>query len=118
MPGAYRRALSPVVALERRLRQGIPARDATMGPSPQAFRCEGHGAGIQAAQFMGGARVGVVMRDTGVTGSLNFSENADESNEENVVIVSNRDIAAQYLQEFERRWVEATEPDRAKVVCE
>jgi phosphatidylserine/phosphatidylglycerophosphate/cardiolipin synthase-like enzyme len=63
-------------------------------------------------------KVLVIDGETVVTGSLNFSENADESNDENVVIVSNRDIAAQYLQEFERRWAEAREPDPVDVVCE
>jgi phosphatidylserine/phosphatidylglycerophosphate/cardiolipin synthase-like enzyme len=53
-----------------------------------------------------------------ITGSLNFSENADDSNDENVVIVANGDIAAQYLGEFERRWAEAEEPDRADMNCE
>ena len=48
-----------------------------------------------------------------VTGSFNFSNSADESNDENVIIIANRDIAAQYLQEFGRRWAEATEPDAA-----
>lgn len=52
-----------------------------------------------------------------ITGSFNFSENADESNDENVVIVTNSDIAAQYLQEFDRRWAEATEPDAADMNC-
>ncbi|MBN1993942.1 MAG: hypothetical protein JW953_14680 [Anaerolineae bacterium] len=52
-----------------------------------------------------------------VTGSLNFSENADESNDENVVVVTNSDIAAQYLQEFERRWIEATEPEAGEMSC-
>jgi len=52
-----------------------------------------------------------------ITGSFNFSSNADESNDENVVIVTDREIAAQYLQEFERRWAEATEPDKSAVRC-
>lgn len=52
-----------------------------------------------------------------VTGSFNFSNNADDSNDENVVIVTNKDIAAQYLQEFDRRWAEAGEPDRADMNC-
>jgi phosphatidylserine/phosphatidylglycerophosphate/cardiolipin synthase-like enzyme len=52
-----------------------------------------------------------------ITGSLNFSDNANDSNDENVVVVTNRDIAAQYLQEFERRWVEATEPDANEISC-
>lgn len=53
-----------------------------------------------------------------VTGSLNFSENADDSNDENVVIVGNSDIAAQYVQEFDRRWAEATEPDPKDMKCQ
>ncbi len=52
-----------------------------------------------------------------ITGSLNFSNNADTSNDENVVVVRNRDIAAQYLQEFERRWAEANEPRANKITC-
>ena len=52
-----------------------------------------------------------------VTGSLNFSNNADESNDENVVIIPNADIAAQYRQEFDRRWPEATEPEKADMNC-
>jgi phosphatidylserine/phosphatidylglycerophosphate/cardiolipin synthase-like enzyme len=53
-----------------------------------------------------------------VTGSLNFSEAADESNDENVVIIGNTDIAAQYLSEFQRRWAEANELSPADVACE
>ncbi|MBN1580863.1 MAG: hypothetical protein JXA89_09190 [Anaerolineae bacterium] len=52
-----------------------------------------------------------------ITGSLNFSENADDSNDENVVVVTNADIAALYLQEFDRRWREATAPDKADMNC-
>jgi phosphatidylserine/phosphatidylglycerophosphate/cardiolipin synthase-like enzyme len=52
-----------------------------------------------------------------ITGSLNFSDNADENNDENVIIITHRDIAAQYLQEFERGWAEATEPNKADMKC-
>ena len=52
-----------------------------------------------------------------ITGSLNFSRNADESNDENVVVVTNSDIAAQFLQEFDRRWAEATDPKPADMKC-
>jgi phosphatidylserine/phosphatidylglycerophosphate/cardiolipin synthase-like enzyme len=52
-----------------------------------------------------------------VTGSLNFSSNADDSNDENVLIIANEDIAALYLQEFDRRWAEAEEPDPADMDC-
>ena len=52
-----------------------------------------------------------------ITGSLNFSENADDSNDENVIILTNTDIAALYMDEFARRWVEAEEPDAADMGC-
>ena len=55
--------------------------------------------------------------DIVVTGSFNFSANADDSNDENVVVLRNKDIAALYLQEFERRWAEAEEPDAADLGC-
>jgi len=63
-------------------------------------------------------KVFVIDDKTVITGSLNFSDNADNSNDENVVIVANSDIAAQYLQEFERRWAEATQPDPEDLSCE
>ena len=53
-----------------------------------------------------------------ITGSYNFSDNADSNNDENVVIITNSDIAAQYLQEFDRRWAEATDPDAADMNCD
>ncbi|MCZ2127334.1 MAG: phospholipase D-like domain-containing protein [Anaerolineales bacterium] len=39
-----------------------------------------------------------------VTGSLNFSASADKSNEENVMIIDNPEIAALYLQEYQKMW--------------
>ena len=52
-----------------------------------------------------------------VTGSFNFSENADSSNDENAIVLNNRDIANLYLQEFGRRWDEAIQPDVAEINC-
>ncbi len=52
-----------------------------------------------------------------VTGSFNFSNNANESNDENVVIIDNAEIAAEYLKEFDRRWAEAQQPDAGDVTC-
>ncbi len=53
-----------------------------------------------------------------ITGSLNFSTNAEESNDENVIIIDNPDIAKLYIQDFERIWSLATEPDSGKITCE
>jgi phosphatidylserine/phosphatidylglycerophosphate/cardiolipin synthase-like enzyme len=63
-------------------------------------------------------KVIVIDGETVVTGSLNFSENADSSNDENVVIIQNRAIAARYLEEFERRWQEANDPDPNDLTCD
>ena len=41
-----------------------------------------------------------------LTGSMNYSANAEESNEENVIILDNPEIAALYLQEFDRVWAQ------------
>ena len=42
-----------------------------------------------------------------VTGSLNFSNNAADRNDENVLMLADAGIARLYLEEFERRWAEA-----------
>jgi phosphatidylserine/phosphatidylglycerophosphate/cardiolipin synthase-like enzyme len=39
-----------------------------------------------------------------VTGSYNFSVNAEQRNDENVLIIHNRDIAQAYLNEWQRVW--------------
>ena len=53
-----------------------------------------------------------------VTGSLNYSSNADDSNEENVVILDNAEIAALYLLEFEKLWNQAHDLEAGLVTCE
>ncbi len=52
-----------------------------------------------------------------ITGSLNYSTNAEESNDENVIIIDNPDIARLYIQEFERVWSMAADPDPAAILC-
>ncbi|CAG0967865.1 Phospholipase D [Anaerolineales bacterium] len=53
-----------------------------------------------------------------VTGSLNFSSNADEENEENVVILDNPEIAALYLQEFDKLWDQARDVEAGIFTCQ
>jgi phosphatidylserine/phosphatidylglycerophosphate/cardiolipin synthase-like enzyme len=53
-----------------------------------------------------------------VTGSLNFSSSADDENEENVVIMDNPEIAALYLQEYEKIWGIAHDPNPADFPCQ
>lgn len=45
-----------------------------------------------------------------VSGSFNFSANATTSNDENLIIIQDADMAAQFIAEFNRRWAEATTP--------
>lgn len=53
-----------------------------------------------------------------VTGSLNFSTNAETSNDENVIIIDNPDIARLYVEEFERVWSLGKDVDPAKMACQ
>jgi phosphatidylserine/phosphatidylglycerophosphate/cardiolipin synthase-like enzyme len=55
-------------------------------------------------------KVIIVDGGTVVTGSFNFSNNAAEDNDENVLIIHNTDIAALYEAEFNRRLAEAQAP--------
>ena len=52
-----------------------------------------------------------------ITGSMNFSTNAEESNDENVIIIDNPEIARLYLQEFERVWDLANDPEVETIAC-
>ncbi|MBI5667180.1 MAG: phospholipase [Chloroflexi bacterium] len=45
-----------------------------------------------------------------ITGSFNISSNATESNDENLLIIPDPDLAAQYVAEFNRRWAESRAP--------
>ena len=56
-------------------------------------------------------KVFIIDDDIVLTGSFNFSDNATRSNDENMVIIQDRNLAAQYLAEFERRWAEASTPE-------
>jgi phosphatidylserine/phosphatidylglycerophosphate/cardiolipin synthase-like enzyme len=72
-------------------------------------------AGLQVRQdgnpFILHHKVFIIDDVTVITGSFNVSENATNSNDENLVTISDPDLAAQYTAEFNRRWAEATPPD-------
>jgi phosphatidylserine/phosphatidylglycerophosphate/cardiolipin synthase-like enzyme len=44
----------------------------------------------------------LIDRQTVITGSYNFSANAEKKNDENVMVIHSTDIAALYMQEFEK----------------
>jgi phosphatidylserine/phosphatidylglycerophosphate/cardiolipin synthase-like enzyme len=52
-----------------------------------------------------------------LTGSFNISSNATESNDENMVIIQDRDVAAAYVAEFERVQSQATTPPADEIEC-
>ena len=63
-------------------------------------------------------KVFVIDDEIVITGSMNFTDNADENNDENVIILANAEIAAAYLHEFELRWREARLPPKGTFVCQ
>jgi phosphatidylserine/phosphatidylglycerophosphate/cardiolipin synthase-like enzyme len=52
-------------------------------------------------------KIMILDEQTVVLGSFNFSHNADRSNDENLLIIHNTELAAQFLAEFERLATEA-----------
>lgn len=55
-------------------------------------------------------KVFIVDDQTVLAGSFNISDNAVRSNDENLIIITDRDLAAEYIAEFDRRWAEARLP--------
>lgn len=53
-----------------------------------------------------------------ITGSLNFSTSAEESNDENVIIIDNPEIARLYMQEFDRVYAQGAAPDPVNITCQ
>ena len=52
-----------------------------------------------------------------VTGSYNFSNNSENTNDENLVFVNNSDIAAHYEEEFDKVWSLGYAPPESDIVC-
>ncbi len=88
------------------------------GSELDTFLC----AGIPARQDGNGSflhdKIIIIDNSIVVTGSLNYSSNADESNEENVVILDNAEIAALYLQEFDKLWNQAHNVEAGTFTCQ
>jgi phosphatidylserine/phosphatidylglycerophosphate/cardiolipin synthase-like enzyme len=63
-------------------------------------------------------KVIIIDDDTVITGSFNFSGNAIGSNDENVVIITQPDIASLYIEEYERVKAIAEKPEDGEVTCE
>jgi phosphatidylserine/phosphatidylglycerophosphate/cardiolipin synthase-like enzyme len=55
-------------------------------------------------------KVILIDRQIVITGSYNFTASAEESNDENVVIIFSPDVVAQYLEEFQRVYSQAQQP--------
>jgi phosphatidylserine/phosphatidylglycerophosphate/cardiolipin synthase-like enzyme len=60
-------------------------------------------------------KVFIIDDQTVVAGSFNFSTGARDSNDENMLIIKDPDLALQYIEEFNRRWAEAKQP--TKITC-
>jgi phosphatidylserine/phosphatidylglycerophosphate/cardiolipin synthase-like enzyme len=53
-----------------------------------------------------------------VTGSLNFSTRAETTNDENVIIIDNPEIARLYVEEFERVWALGKDANPIRMACQ
>ncbi len=77
--------------------------------------CAGHDVRQDGNSYTMHHKVIIIDDHTTLIGSFNFSANATDSNDENLMVVRNPDVAAQYIAEFERRFAEASPPD--EIVC-
>lgn len=62
-------------------------------------------------------KVIVIDDDLVITGSFNFSVSADKSNDENLVILKNADIARRFEEEFQRVFGAATKAEQGRVAA-
>ena len=53
-------------------------------------------------------KVFIIDNKTVITGSFNPSNNADKSNDENILIIGDKEIAQRYLHEFDDVWIESS----------
>jgi len=74
--------------------------------------CEGLDVRQDGNPFILHHKVFFIFDSTVVSGSFNISSNATQSNDENLIIITDPDLAAQYVTEFNRRWAEARIPTR------
>jgi phosphatidylserine/phosphatidylglycerophosphate/cardiolipin synthase-like enzyme len=92
--------------------QGIFERTGSETQHSEFFRlfCAGLPVRQDGNPFVLHHKVFIIDDELVVTGSFNISANATNSNDENLVIIRDPDLAAQYLAEFDRRWAEVLTP--------
>jgi phosphatidylserine/phosphatidylglycerophosphate/cardiolipin synthase-like enzyme len=62
-------------------------------------------------------KVMILDAETVITGSFNFSNSAATSNDENIVIIRDREIAGLYLEEWRRIWESAENLEPGEIDC-
>jgi phosphatidylserine/phosphatidylglycerophosphate/cardiolipin synthase-like enzyme len=73
-----------------------------VGTEYDAFRAAGLNVRLDGNKGLMHHKVMIIDGQIVVTGSYNFSASAEETNDENVIVIYNPDIAAEYLREFQR----------------
>ena len=73
-----------------------------IGTEYDAFRAAGLNVRLDGNRGQMHHKVMIIDQQIVVTGSYNFTASAENTNDENLIVIYNPDIAAQYLQEFQR----------------
>ncbi len=75
-------------------------------PKSQAALVAGEGAEVVIDSSLGIAhnKIMIIDQDKVITGSFNFSDSADTRNAENVVLIEDRDIAKEYMENWMNRY--------------
>lgn len=106
---AYRDAILEAIKKGVKFQGIIEKTGGALGEFPTLF-CAGADTRFDGNSYFLHHNVIVIDDSIVITGSMNFTTNALETNDENVVIVDNKALAAAYNAEFERLWGVAVKP--------
>jgi phosphatidylserine/phosphatidylglycerophosphate/cardiolipin synthase-like enzyme len=92
------------------------ARGATQGAMPSLF-CAGLPVRLDGNPYTMHHKVIIIDEELVISGSFNFTKSADTANDDHVIVILDRPLAAQYLEEFDRIYSAGHAPDPAEVSC-
>lgn len=94
----------------------IENRGASQGAFPSLF-CKGVPVKEDGNKYTMHHKVIIIDGETVITGSYNFTVSADDSNDDNILVIHSPAVAALYEQEYQKRYSEAATPPAGEVDC-
>jgi phosphatidylserine/phosphatidylglycerophosphate/cardiolipin synthase-like enzyme len=95
----------------------IENRGASLGALPTLF-CAGLPVRTDGNKYTMHHKVIIIDSAAVVTGSFNFTKSADEVNDDNLLVIHDPQLAAQYEREFERVYALGKTPEKTEIDCD